>query len=154
MRAPSLRILLIDDNRHGLVARRAVLEQLGHKVSTASSGQDGIDQFHSQPFDLVVTDYRMPEVSGQQVIRKLRQHSPKIPIILLSGYVEALGITEQSTGADIVLSKGPGEVQALLRAVARLSKRRVSVKPAPKPPATARAQKSTKAARSRAAKAG
>lgn len=154
MRAPSLRILLIDDNRHGLVARRAVLEQLGHKVSTASGGQEGIDQFHAQPFDLVVTDYRMPEVSGQQVIRKIRQHSPKIPIILLSGYVEALGITEQSTGADVVLSKGPGEVQALLRAVARVTKRRVSAKPAAKPPATARTQKSSKAGRARAAKAG
>jgi CheY-like chemotaxis protein len=156
MRASSLRILLIDDNRHGLVARRAVLEQLGHKVSVASGGQDGIDQFHEQPFDLVVTDYRMPEVSGQQVIRKLRQQSPKVPIILLSGYVEALGITEQSTGADVVLSKGPGEVQALLRAVARLGKRKPSAKPtkpAGKPPGAARASKS-KTARARTAKAG
>ncbi len=65
MPAASLRILLIDDNRHGLVARRTVLEQLGHKVSVAAGGQDGIDAFQSQPFDLVVTDYRMPEVSGQ-----------------------------------------------------------------------------------------
>ena len=129
MRAPSLRILLIDDNKHGLVARRAVLEQHGHKVTIASSGQDGIDQFHTQPFDLVVTDYRMPEVSGQQVIRKIRQQSPKIPIVLLSGYVEAFGLTEQSTGADVVVSKGPGEVQELLRAVVRLGKKRIAAKP-------------------------
>ena len=137
MRAPVLRILLIDDNRHGLVARRTVLEQLGHKVATATSGQDGIDQFQSQAFDLVITDYRMPDLSGQQVIRKLRQHTPKAPIILLSGYVETLGLSEQSTGADIVLSKGPGEVQELLRAVARLGKRRVPAKP----PGAARAHK-------------
>ncbi len=143
MRALSLRILLIDDNRHGLVARRAVLEQLGHKVIVAAGGQDGIDLFDSQPFDLVVTDYRMPEMNGQQVIRKLRQRNPKIPVLLLSGYVESLGLTEQSTGADIVLSKGPGEVQELLRAVARLGKRRMPVKP--KPPAAAKAQKPARA---------
>lgn len=140
MRVTSLRILLIDDNRHGLVARRTVLEQQGHKVTTASSGQDGIEQFQAETFDLVVTDYRMPEMSGQQVIRKLRQQSPKIPIVLLSGYVEALGLTEQSTGADVVLSKGPGEVQELLRAVEHLGKRRVAVHP--KPPAAAKAVKS------------
>src|ERR1051325_4623485 len=100
MRTLSLRILLIDDNRHGLVARRTVLEQLGHKVVVASGGQDGIDQFQSQKFDLIVTDYRMPEVTGQQVIRKVRQTDTGVPIVMLSGYVDALGLTEQSTGAE------------------------------------------------------
>lgn len=114
-----------------------VLEQHGHKVTAVSRGQEGVELFQTQPFDLVVTDYRMPEISGQQVIRKIRQHAPKMPIVLLSGYVEAQGLTEQSTGADVVISKGPGEVQELLRAVARLSKRRIPAKP----PASARAPK-------------
>ncbi len=149
MRTVSLRILLIDDNRHGLVARRMVLEQHGHKVTAVSRGQDGIELFQSQSFDLVVTDYRMPEVSGQQVIRKIRQHTPKMPIVLLSGYVEALGLTEQSTGADVVVSKGPGEVQELLRAVARLGKRRIPAKP----PGSARISKpASKTSRARVAK--
>lgn len=123
MRAQSLRILLIDDNRHGLVARRTVLEQQGHKVTTATNGQDGVERFQEETFDLVVTDYRMPGMTGQQVIKKIRQDKPKIPIVLLSGYVEALGLESGSTGADIVLSKGPGEVQELLRAIARLTRR-------------------------------
>jgi CheY-like chemotaxis protein len=123
MRAQSLRILLIDDNRHGLVARRSVLEEQGYQVTTASNGEDGYERFKEEPFDLVVTDYRMPGMTGQQVIRKIRQEKAKTPIVLLSGYVEAMGLDEQSTGADIVLSKGPGEVQALLRAIARLTKR-------------------------------
>ena len=128
MRPQSLRILLIDDNKHGLVARRTVLEQQGHKVTVAAGGQEGLDQFAAHPFDLVVTDYRMPEVNGQQVIRKIRQQSPQTPIVLLSGYVDSLGLTEQSTGADVVLSKGPTEVQVLLRAIERLSRRRIPVK--------------------------
>ena len=128
MRSPSLRILLIDDNRHGLIARRSVLEELGHAVTVTSNGEEGIDQFTSTPFDVVVTDYRMPGLTGQQVIRKLRQHSPKIPIVLLSGYVEALGLTARETGADLVLSKGPGEVQELIRAIARLTKRTARAK--------------------------
>ncbi len=129
MRAQNLRILLIDDNRHGLVARRTVLQQQGHQVSTAGSGAAGLELFAAEPFDLVVTDYRMPEMSGAQVIRKIRQQEPNIPIVLLSGFVEALGLTEQSTGADVVLSKGPGEVQELIRTVARLARRRSPAKP-------------------------
>jgi CheY-like chemotaxis protein len=128
MRSQSLRILLIDDNRHGLVARRSVLEQQGHKVTTATNGQDGLERFQEETFDLVVTDYRMPGMTGQQVIKKIRQEKPKIPIVLLSGYVEALGLEAGGTGADIVLSKGPGEVQEMLRAIARLH-RKIPKKP-------------------------
>ena len=134
MRSPSLRILLIDDNRHGLIARRSVLEELGHAVTVASNGQDGIDEFTSTPFDVVVTDYRMPGLTGQQVIRKLRQQSSKTAIVLLSGYVEAMGLTARETGADVVLSKGPGEVQELIRAITRLTKKRATRS---KPPASA-----------------
>ena len=119
---------MIDDNRHGLVARRSVLEQQGHKVTTATNGQDGLERFQEETFDLVVTDYRMPGMTGQQLIKKIRQEKPKIPVVLLSGYVEALGLEAGATGADIVLSKGPGEVQALLRAIARLH-RRIPKKP-------------------------
>ncbi len=123
MRAQSLRILLIDDNRHGLVARRTVLEQQGYSVTTAASGEDGLKKFAENAFDVVVTDYRMPGLSGQQVIKKLRQDAPRLPIVLLSGYVEAFGLEEAQTGADVVLSKGPGEVPELLRAIARLTRR-------------------------------
>ena len=126
--AEPLRILLIDPNEHGLVARRTVLDQHGHKVTAVTGAQEGLEAFAARPFDLVITKYRMAEVSGPQVIRKLRQQAPRVPIILLSGYVETLSLTEKSTGADVVLAKGPSEVRDLLRAIARLS-RRVAAKP-------------------------
>jgi CheY-like chemotaxis protein len=141
MRSQSLRILLIDDNRHGLVARRSVLEQQGYQVTTAASGQDGLERFQEEVFDLVVTDFRMPGMTGQQVIKKLRQEKPKIPVVLLSGYVEALGLDAEGTGADIVLSKGPGEVQELLRAIQRLTRRPLRKTVASAKPAKARQAK-------------
>ena len=98
-------------------------------MALAPSVQEGLDQLTSQTFDLVVTVYRMDNSSGQQVIEKIRQHDPQILIVVLSGYVEILGLTEQSTGADVVLSKGPHEVQDLLRAIDRLSRRRIPTKP-------------------------
>jgi len=137
MRAPPLRILLVDDNRHGLIARRAVLQQHGYEVVIAPGGQEGIDRFSAEEFDLVVTDYRMPEVSGQQVIRKIRQQNPQVPVVVLSGYVEPLGLTEASTGVDAVLSKGPREVQELLRTIVRLARKRPTARPAAKAAAAA-----------------
>ena len=125
--AKCLRVLLFN-NRHGMMARQTVLEERGHKAVVAPGEQEGLDQLTSQTFDLVVTDYRN-KVSGQRVIEKIRQHNPRILIVVFSGHVDALGLTEQSTGADAVLSKGPHEVQDLIRVIDRLSRRRSLAKP-------------------------
>jgi len=124
-------ILLVDDNAGGLAARKSVLEELGHKVLTATSGADALEQFAAHPFDLVVTDYRMPRMDGLELISRLRGQSPSLPIVLLSGFTEALGLAEASTGADVVLQKSANEVSHLVRAVNRLLRRKPPTK---KPP--------------------
>lgn len=123
------RILLVDDNANGLAARKTVLEELGHKVLTATSGADALEQFAAHPFDLVVTDYRMPRMDGLELISRLRGQAPSLPIVLLSGFTEALGLAEASTGADVVLQKSANEVSHLVRAVNRLLRRKRPKKP-------------------------
>jgi CheY-like chemotaxis protein len=123
------RILLVDDNKSGLSARRAILDELGHRTTTASGGEDAIEQFSHGKFDILVTDYRMPKVDGLELIRRVRAVDPAMPIILLSGYVEAYGLDESNTGADIVLPKSANEVAHLIRAVNRLLRRKVTRKP-------------------------
>jgi len=123
-------ILLVDDNANGLAARRTVLEELGHKVSTATSGSDALEQFAAHTFDLVVTDYKMPRMDGLELIRRLRGQAPSLPIVLLSGFVETMGLDEESTGADAVLQKSANEVTHLVRAVNRLLRRKAPKKPA------------------------
>jgi CheY-like chemotaxis protein len=122
-------ILLVDDNNHGLIARKAVLEELGYKVSTAKSGEEALEMFSAGKFHLVVTDYRMPKMSGTDLIREIRKMDAQARIILLSGFVEPLGLDEKSTGADVVISKSSGEVGNLVRSVNRLLTRRVEKKP-------------------------
>ncbi len=72
----------------------------------------------------MVTDFRMPGMNGIELIRELRALRPEVPVILISGYTEALGLTEASTGADAVLAKSAHEVSHLTRAVTRLLRRR------------------------------
>jgi CheY-like chemotaxis protein len=118
------RILLVDGNPSGLAARKMVLEEQGHKVWVASSSSDAFDQFSSHKFDLVVTDHKMPRMDGLGLIKKIQSISPDTPIVLLSGFVDALGLNEYTTGASAVIQKSAHEVPHLVRAVARLLRRK------------------------------
>ena len=133
-------ILLVDDNKGGLVARRSVLEELGFRVTTALEPREALKHFQREKVDLVVTDYRMPGMSGEEFIAKLRECQPAIPVVLISGFVEPLGLNEESTGADIVIQKSANEVSQLIRAVNRLLRR----VPAKKPPLTQPAAKKSR----------
>jgi two-component system response regulator CpxR len=124
------RILLVDDNANGLMARKTVLEEVGHKIVAVTSGTEALDLFAKQKFDLVVTDYKMPRMDGLELIARLRRLSPELPIVMVSGFVDALGMNEESTGADAVIQKSANEVSHLLRAVSRLLRRKPSRKSA------------------------
>jgi CheY-like chemotaxis protein len=124
------RILLVDDNVSGSTARKTVLEELGHKIHVTSSGADALELFAQHKFDLVVTDYKMPRMDGLELIGCLRKQQPEILIVLVSGFVDALGLSEASTGADAVIQKSNNEVTHLVRAVNRLLRRKPAKKPA------------------------
>jgi CheY-like chemotaxis protein len=124
------RILLVDDNRNGLLARKSVLEENGYQVNAYSSPQDALAEFCEQTYDLVVTDYRMPRMNGAQLIAEMREITPKVPIVLISGVVDVLGLDEKTTGANVVIPKSATEVTHLIRAVKRLLTAQPPKKPA------------------------
>jgi CheY-like chemotaxis protein len=114
-------ILLVDDNTHGLIARSMILQELGHTVASAESGEEGWELFQKTHFDLVVTDYRMGKMDGLELIRLIRASESPARIILLSGFVGCLGMSHAATGADDVIAKSNKEVPELLRAVRKLA---------------------------------
>ncbi len=124
------RILLVDDNKLGLIARKSVLEDAGHRITTALEGQEALERFGKDKFELVITDYKMPRMNGLELIRRIRERSQTVPIILISGYADALGMTEENTGADAVIAKSATEVPQLIRSVNRLLRRGAPKKPA------------------------
>ncbi len=119
---PLGRVLLVDDNKGGLMARKAVLEEIGYLTDCALSGKEALSLFGEHLFDLVVTDYRMPDMDGAELIAQLRQRRTEIPVVLISGFVDALGLDERNTGANMVIMKSANEVAHLVRAVTRLLK--------------------------------
>lgn len=120
--AEPARILLVDDNRSGLLARRMVLEELGYATEGANDIIEAYEKCSNNHYELVVTDFMMPGGNGDEFIRKLRANGNEIPIVLISGFVDALGLTEANTGANAVIMKSANEVQHLIRAAKRLVK--------------------------------
>jgi CheY-like chemotaxis protein len=144
--ARPFKILLVDDNPDGLLVRRLLLEELGLEVETALDGEEGLRRFESGKFDVVVTDYRMPRMNGIEMIVKIRERDAAARIILLSGFVEPLGLNEKNTGADVVIAKTSSEPAMLARSVKRLLNR----VPARKPAGAARAARSAVTTRANA----
>ncbi len=116
----SARILLVDDNAHGLSARKAILEEQGYDVVAKPCPCKALECFGSEPFDMLITDFRMPGMDGRQLIAKVRERIPDLPIVMISGFAEALGLSEATTGADFVIQKSAHEVPVMVRAVDRL----------------------------------
>jgi CheY-like chemotaxis protein len=127
--SPRAMILLVDDNSNGLKARKSVLEEHGHSVVMACGGEDALERFGREKFDLVVTDYKMPGMDGVELISRLRQLRSALPVILLSGFADTLGLTPETTGADAVIQKSAHEVAHLVRAVAKIAQQRFVRKP-------------------------
>jgi diguanylate cyclase (GGDEF)-like protein len=79
-------ILLVDDNLEYLTASRTLLEHEGHVVLTADNGPDALEILKSQKVDLLLLDYYMPGMTGEEVVTRLRQFNSVVQVILQTGY--------------------------------------------------------------------
>jgi CheY-like chemotaxis protein len=113
-------ILIIDDEpsiRHLLVR---VLHEIGHTGHAAGSGDEGIGLFHRVHPALVITDIVMPDIEGIEVIQRLRQADPRVPILAISGSGTPLYLRAATgLGATAALAK-PFDVAELLSVVGQL----------------------------------
>lgn len=141
--ARSANILLVDDHKLGLSARKIVLQELGYSITASSCAHEALEHLTKSKFDLLVTDYKMPRMDGVQLIARVREDNPALPIILISGFADTLGLDEATTGADVVIQKSNHEVTALIRAVNRLLTRKPARKPVASQKAAPKAKRQT-----------
>ncbi|MGQ9645573.1 MAG: GAF domain-containing protein [Thermodesulfobacteriota bacterium] len=100
------RILVIDDEDSIRKVLYQMLKAKGYYVVVASNGEEGIERFKQEPFDLVFTDLGMPRMSGWEVGKALKEIDPKVPIALITGWgVELNREKMKETGIDLVVSK-------------------------------------------------
>lgn len=86
MDQPGSKILIVEDNRAMADVIRFNVQRAGYDVTVARNGREGWDCVCSGQFDLVISDYQMPEMNGEELSRQIRQDSRfgHLPVILLS----------------------------------------------------------------------
>ncbi len=100
------RILVIDDEDSVRDILSRMLMTKGHQVAVASNGEEGIERFRSEPFDLVFTDLGMPKLSGWEVGKAIKGINPKVPIAMITGWGVELDREKLSeSGIDLIVSK-------------------------------------------------
>jgi signal transduction histidine kinase len=94
-------VLLVDDDEAMLSLERAVLQREGHRVLVAGSGHEALAILEQESVQLLVADYFMPGMSGQELIERVRERDPILQVILQTAYAEQKPATEMVRTLDI-----------------------------------------------------
>ena len=81
-----MNILVIDDEPDICQSMTGFLKRLGHSVKCAENGEEGLKLFHSESFEIVITDIRMPVMDGYEATRKIKKSRPELPIIAQTAF--------------------------------------------------------------------
>jgi PAS domain S-box-containing protein len=103
--ARKLRVLLVDDHAEVRSTTAAVLQDLGHHVVEASNGAEALEALRTRDceFDLMISDYAMPHLSGTEFLREARELCPEVPALIITGYAGAEAISDRPDGVEILL---------------------------------------------------
>jgi PAS domain S-box-containing protein len=100
-----LRILLVDDHLEVRSTTAAVPQDLGHRVVEAANGAEALEALRSGncDYDLMISDYAMPLLSGTEFLREARGLCPEVPALIITGYAGADAISDRPDGVEILL---------------------------------------------------
>jgi CheY-like chemotaxis protein len=129
---PKKTILCVDDNEQALAVRKFLLETRGgYRVVAARNGKEAVDRFRGGGIDLVLSDLVMPNMDGNELVRRMKEIAPEVPMILISGSVK---VFDHANRADAFLPKGsstPSEMLERIRVmIARKRGPKKSLRPA------------------------
>ena len=116
-----LRILLVDDHLEVRSTTAAVLEDAGHEVIEAADGAEALKRLQDGDcnYDVMISDYAMPHLSGTEFLRSAREICPGVPALIITGYAEADSIQDRPEGVEILLK--PFTANKLESVLARIS---------------------------------
>jgi two-component system NtrC family response regulator len=121
------RILFIDDDKAGREVAFFNLRRAGYEITPAEDGQEGLSLFSPEKFDLVITDVKMPGISGIEVLRRIKKQAPEIPVLVITafGNVET-AVEAMKNGAYDFIGKPFQRDQLLLSVERAIDRRRLA----------------------------
>src|SRR4030042_1064776 len=112
-----INILVIDDNVSRLKTLSARLRNMGHRVTTASKGQEAVALFSKQPFNIVLADIKLPDVSGREILETTKELNPEVAVIMMTDRANlkaAVNAVEEGAYAYILKPEAMYELKTLI----------------------------------------
>jgi DNA-binding NtrC family response regulator len=112
------RILLVDDEADTLDACTQILRKDGCQVETATSAQEAIQLLRTSPFDLTITDLKMPQVDGLELLKAIKRIDPEMAVVMITGYATVeTAVAAMKEGAYDYIQKPftPDELRLVVR---------------------------------------
>ncbi|MDD5475601.1 MAG: response regulator, partial [Syntrophales bacterium] len=116
-------ILIVDDEPSMRAALSESLQSCGYDVETADDGQDALDKFRKNTFEVVITDMRMPRLGGMEVLAGIKRMSPKTPVIVITAYGTVNTAVEAMRAGAIDFIMKPFSLEHLESVVTRVAER-------------------------------
>jgi DNA-binding response OmpR family regulator len=120
-------ILVIEDDPRIVKALQRLFAMEGYEVRRAENGMQGLNMFNASP-DAVILDLMLPDISGREICKRMKQASPQIPVVILSAISDVADkVLLLESGADDYITKpfSPRELLARVQAAIRRSKRQL-----------------------------
>lgn len=115
------RILVLDDEENYAEMLRDLLQEHNYRVDMATRPERAIDQLEDIPYDLVISDYKMPVMDGADFLQRARELYPNLPVILVSGLMNTPELVKVANmGVTLVMEK-PLDTDKFLGEVAKFS---------------------------------
>ena len=100
------RLLIVDDEPRILSALRRSLRREGFEIVTADSTAEALRSLEAEPFDLILSDHKMPGMTGLQLLERAAEHSPGAIRLLITGWTEAIPDDDiRAVGVRAVITK-------------------------------------------------
>jgi len=114
------RILVVDDEPFVCDAVKMMLAFDGHEVVTANDAKEALAVFEKNKFDLVITDFAMPGMKGDELAAAIKSRSPRQPVVMITAYAEMLQSSgKKLPGVDFLVSK-PFLLEHLREAISKV----------------------------------
>lgn len=120
MNAEKRHVLVVEDDRHMCNSVLEVLQRKGYAVKTCANGAEALQCFKDEAFDCIISDIKMPVMTGDALLKKIKEIDETVPFIIMTAYGEvAMAVEAMKNGAYDFLEKGPELLNKLEYAVVR-----------------------------------
>lgn len=122
-----MKILIIDDEESQRDSLKGFLQKKGYSVDTAKNGTEGIENFKKNYYDLVITDFKMPDITGEEVLKQCKEINPIVPVVVITAYGTIGSAVELMKSGAIDLIEKPVDLIKLLIVIEKANERNLLI---------------------------